>query len=53
MASKYAHIKIPMSLAKKMDELLGHYGFSTRTEIAKEGIRRLLLTFNKQNKKED
>ena len=55
LASKYAHIKIPMSLAEKMDELVGHYGFSTRAEIAREGIRRLLLTFNKQAnpKKED
>ena len=42
----YTTIKIPKDLAEKMDKLVGHYGFTSRAEIAKEGIRRLITALN-------
>jgi len=50
LVSKYANIKIPRSLATEMDKLVGQFGFSTRAEIAREAIRKLLLTFNNPKK---
>ena len=43
----YVVIKIPKSLADKMDTLVGKFGFTSRAEIAKEAIRRLLTDLSK------
>ena len=47
----YVPIKIPRTLADEMDQLIGRYGYRTRAEIAKEGIR-MVLRHNLHCKKE-
>ena len=45
MSIDYATIRIPKQLADEMDALIGNYGFTSRAEIAKEAIRRLLQEY--------
>lgn len=45
MSNGYVTLKIPKSLANKMDKLVGRLGFASRAEVAKESIRKLLLEY--------
>ena len=45
---EYVPIKIPRDLVDEMDKVVGSFGFKSRAEIAKEGIRRLLLILKEQ-----
>lgn len=49
MGNKYVVVKIPRDLVNEMDKLVGSYGFKSRAEIAKEGIRRLLTSLKEKN----
>lgn len=42
----YVTVKIPKRLADEVDGLIGKHGFTTRAEIAKEALRRLLLLYH-------
>lgn len=44
MRKKYIGIAIPESLIKRMDEIVksDKWGYKSRAELAKEGIRRLI-----------
>lgn len=41
-SNPYVPIKIPKTLADEMDLLIGKFGYRTRAEIAKDGIRMIL-----------
>ena len=45
----YVPVKIPKTLADEMDSLIGHFGYKTRAEIAKDGIRMVLRQFMNAN----
>jgi len=49
------HIRVGKELKKKMQELIDEGLFSNQAEIAREGIRDLLIKYNKikQDKKKD
>lgn len=48
---EYRTVKIPKSLADEVDEnLVGKHGFSSRAEVAKEGMRRMLLIYAVEEK---
>ena len=40
--SDYVTIKLPAELVKEIDSLIGRFGFTSRGEIVKEAVRRLL-----------
>jgi len=42
VSNGYVTLKIPQQLADEIDALIGKHGFTSRAEIAKEAIRRLL-----------
>ena len=42
---KYVTVKIPLVLVEDMDKLIGKHGYTSRGEIAKEGIRRVLKDY--------
>jgi len=46
---KYIGIALPESLTKKMDEVVKNnkWGYKSRAELAKEGIRKLILELKK------
>ena len=46
MSEEYVGVKIPKSLAEEVDRLIGKHGFTSRAEIAKEALRRLLLSYH-------
>ena len=46
MPEKYACVRIPESLAEEVDRLIGKHGFTSRAEIAKEALRRVLLLYH-------
>jgi metal-responsive CopG/Arc/MetJ family transcriptional regulator len=48
-SNPYVPIKIPKTLADEMDSLIGHFGYKTRAEIAKDGIRMVLRQFMNAN----
>ena len=45
MSNEYVTVKLPKDLADEMDKLLGRFGFTSRAEIAKEAIRKLLQAY--------
>jgi len=45
MSKDYVTLKIPKELAIEIDDLVGKHGFTSRAEIAKEAIRRLLQQY--------
>lgn len=45
MSNGYTTLKIPQQLADEVDALVGKHGFTSRAEIAKEAIRRLLQEY--------
>ena len=45
MPDKYASVRIPKNLAEEVDRLIGKYGFTSRAEVVKEAVRRILLTY--------
>jgi len=47
----YAAVKIPEGLAEEVDQLIGRHGFTSRAEIVKEALRRLLLQYHGLEKK--
>ena len=47
----YVGVKIPRNLAEEVDRLIGKHGFTTRAEIVKEALRRLLLLYHGLEKK--
>lgn len=42
MSSEYVTVSIPKELADEIDKLVGKHGFSSRAEIVKSAIRKLL-----------
>jgi len=42
MSNEYVTISIPKELADEVDKLVGKHGFSSRAEIVKAAIRKLL-----------
>ena len=46
MPGKYTGVKIPRNLAEEVDRLIGKHGFTSRAEIVKEALRRILLTYH-------
>lgn len=44
--SSYVQIKLPKNLIDEMDKLVGELGYTSRAEIAKDAIRRLLLALS-------
>jgi len=52
MRKKYVGIALPLSLIKKMDEVVNsdHWGYKSRAELAKEGIRMLILKLKEEKK---
>jgi metal-responsive CopG/Arc/MetJ family transcriptional regulator len=46
--NEYVTVKIPAELAKEIDQLIGKHGFTSRGEVAKEAIRKLLQTYNQK-----
>jgi len=48
MSNEYVTIKLPKDLISEMDKLLGKYGFTSRAEIAKEAIRKLLKEYKQE-----
>jgi len=41
----YVTLKIPKKLANEIDKLVGKHGFTSRAEVAKEAIRKLLQNY--------
>lgn len=39
---EYTTVRIPKELSDEIDNLIGKYGFRSRSEVVKEAIRRLL-----------
>jgi len=50
--NEYVVIKIPKSLVDEMDALVGKFGFTSRAEITKEAIRRLLTDLSKTGRED-
>ena len=48
----YVGVKIPRNLAEEVDRLIGKHGFTTRAEIVKEALRRILLLYGLEKKLE-
>jgi len=48
--SKYTTIKLPKDLTEEMDRVVGSYGYRSRSEVAKDGIRRLLTDLPKRGR---
>jgi len=46
----YVTVKIPKDLAKEVDKLVGKHGFTSRGEIAKEAIRKLLQMYKEASR---
>ena len=40
--AEYVVVKLPRTLTDEMDRVVGYYGYRSRAEVAKDGIRRLL-----------
>lgn len=49
MRKKYVGIALPESLIKRMDEVVkkDRWGYKSRAELAKEGIRKLIIELKK------
>ena len=45
----YTTIKLPKDLTREMDRLIGRLGYRSRSEVAKDGIRRLLTELLKED----
>lgn len=46
---EYVPIKIPRNLVDEIDrQLVGRFGFTSRAEVVKEGVRRLLTELPKR-----
>lgn len=43
--NEYATVRIPKNLTDEVDTLVGSFGFTSRAEIVKEAIRRLLQEY--------
>lgn len=52
MRKKYVGIALPFSLINKMDEVVNsdEWGYKSRAELAKEGIRTLILKLKDERK---
>ena len=46
---EYAVVKIPKALVDKIDEIIGHLGFTSRAEFVKEAVRRLMTQLSKED----
>ena len=46
---RYTTVKLPCDLTKEMDRVVGRYGYRSRAEVAKDGIRRLLDSLPKED----
>jgi len=42
---RWVTVKIPKSLADEADALVGKHGFTSRAEVAKEALRKLLQQY--------
>lgn len=51
-AAEYMPVKIPMSLLKEIDKVLGKAGYRSRSEFVKEAIRALLREYGMELKEE-
>jgi metal-responsive CopG/Arc/MetJ family transcriptional regulator len=40
--AEYVVVKLPRDLTDEMDRVVGYFGYRSRAEVAKDGIRRLL-----------
>jgi len=49
--NEYATVKIPRSLIKVVDKLIGKHGFTSRAEITKQAVRELLQEYKPTRKK--
>lgn len=50
MTSDYRTVKIPENLANEADDLIGRHGFTSRAEVVKAALRRLLQDYKKEEK---
>jgi len=48
MSNEYITVKLPKELVDQMDKLVGKFGFTSRAEIAKEAIRKLLKEYREE-----
>jgi len=48
---KYSTVRIPKEFAKEMDKLIGTRGFTSRAEITKEAVRKLLNEYKREHLK--
>ena len=48
MSNEYVTIRLPKDLIDQMDKLVGRFGFTSRAEIAKEAIRKLLKEYREE-----
>ena len=49
---EYGFVKLPVDLIAEVDDHVGKHGYRSRTEIVKEAIRRLLITYPEDSKPE-
>jgi Arc/MetJ-type ribon-helix-helix transcriptional regulator len=42
MSNKYVTVKLPQEIIVDIDLLVGTHGYSSRTEVCKDAIRRLM-----------
>jgi Arc/MetJ-type ribon-helix-helix transcriptional regulator len=45
MGNEYTTLKLPTELVDEVDQLVGKHGFTSRAEVAKEAIRKLLQQY--------
>lgn len=45
MSNEYTTLRLPTELVDEIDKLVGKHGFTSRAEVAKEAIRKLLQEY--------
>jgi Arc/MetJ-type ribon-helix-helix transcriptional regulator len=45
---EYTTIKLPNSIVKDMDKLVGKHGYSSRADVAKDALRDLIKSYQKE-----